>query len=75
MILPTYNDEEILRELMDDWSSVKRKAKKMSLDFLANLPKDRIGFNKDRFFSYRYKHISKNEANFLTATSEVKKRS
>jgi hypothetical protein len=30
MILPTYTDDKILKELMDDWPSVKRKAKSLA---------------------------------------------
>ena len=29
MIVPSYTDERILQELMDDWPGVKRKAKKV----------------------------------------------
>lgn len=60
MIVPTYTDEEILKELMDDWPSVKRKAKKMSQEFLKMMPKNCIGIDKEKYYSYRYKHISKN---------------
>ena len=60
MILPTYIDEEILKELMDDWPSVKRKAKKVGQLMITKLPKRCIGKNVDNAYWYRHKHISKN---------------
>lgn len=60
MILPTYTDEEILKELMDDWPSVKRQSKKVGKKLLEMMPKGRIGMDKDKVLWIRGKHISKN---------------
>jgi hypothetical protein len=34
MIVPSYTDERILQELMDDWPGVKRNAKKLGNDVM-----------------------------------------
>jgi len=47
MIVPSYTDEMILKELMDDWPSVKRQAKKLSQALLKAMPKGRIGQDAD----------------------------
>jgi len=60
MILPTYTDEETLKELMDDWTSVKRQTKKLGKELLGMMPKGRIGMNKDKFLWIHGKHITKN---------------
>jgi len=31
MIIPAYNEDDILRELLDDYKSVQRKAKKIAM--------------------------------------------
>ena len=50
MIVPTFTDKEILEELMEDWSSVRQKAKKLSKKLLDGMPKGRIGLDKESFF-------------------------
>ena len=60
MILPTYTDEEILKELMDDWPSVKRQAKKVGKKLLDMMPKGRIGMEKDKLLWIHGCHKSKN---------------
>ena len=42
MIVPTYNDEQTLHELLDDWPSVKRKAKKLGEKLMKTMPKSRF---------------------------------
>jgi len=41
MIIPAYNEDDILRELLDDYKSVQRKAKKIAM---AELERRRNGF-------------------------------
>ena len=60
MIVPSYTDERILQELMDDWPGVKRKAKKLGEQLLARMPKSRIGLEKDRVEGNTTLHTSKN---------------
>lgn len=45
MIVPSFTDEQILQELMDDWPSVKRHAKKVGAMLLKQMPKGRIGMD------------------------------
>ena len=47
MIVPSYTDEMILKELKDDWPSVKRHAKKLGEMLLTKMPKGRIGVRND----------------------------
>lgn len=60
MLLPTYTDEEILKELMDDWTSVKRQSKKAGKILLERMPKGRIGMDKQNVRFIHGNHISKN---------------
>jgi hypothetical protein len=50
MIVPTFTDTEVLKELMEDYPSVKRQAKKLSKKLLYNMPKGRIGMDKGKLF-------------------------
>ena len=63
MIVPSYTDERILQELMDDWPGVKRKAKKVGDELLRKMPKGRIGMNPDKFFTLRQKYVSTHATN------------
>lgn len=47
MIVPTYNDGEILHELMEDWPSVKHQAKRLSAKLMKQMPHGRIGLDRD----------------------------
>ncbi len=60
MIVPTFTDKEILEELMEDWSSVRQKAKKLSKKLLDGMPKGRIGLDKESFFCHNAYHVTKN---------------
>lgn len=60
MIVPSYTDEMTLRELMDDWPSVKRAAKKLSKKLLEKLPKGRIGVPSAGFYGRSGTFITKN---------------
>ena len=60
MIVPSYTDERILQELMDDWPGVKRKAKKLSEKLLAKMPKGRIGLDTGKGMKIHVMHRSKN---------------
>ncbi len=60
MIVPSYTDERILQELMDDWPGVKRKAKKLAEKLLASLPKGRIGLDTEQGAGMQVYHRSKN---------------
>ena len=60
MIVPSYTDDRILQELMDDWPGVKRKAKKLGESLMARMPKSRIGLNRDRIEGNSTLHTSKN---------------
>ena len=69
MIVPSYTDDRILQELMDDWPGVKRKAKKVGDELLKKMPKGRIGMNPDKFFTLRKKYVSKNGNHWHVAVS------
>ena len=60
MIVPSYTDERILHELMDDWPGVKRKAKKLGESLMARMPKSRIGLDRNRIEGNSTLYISKN---------------
>ena len=60
MIVPSYTDERILQELMDDWPGVKRKAKKLGERLMARMPKSRIGLDKDLVEGNSTLYTSKN---------------
>ncbi len=46
MILPTFNEEEILRELMQDWPAVMNKAKKLGTKLMKEITKNRVKVNR-----------------------------
>ena len=60
MIVPSYTDERILHELMDDWPGVKRKAKKVGDNLMAHMPKSRIGLDTNHIEGRGTLHTSKN---------------
>ena len=60
MIVPSYSDERIFKELMDDWPGVKRKVKALGAELLKKLPKSRIGLEKDKCWHARNRYRSKN---------------
>lgn len=68
MIVPTYTDEQIFRELMDDFPSVKRQTKKVGDGMLKKMPHGRIGMEKGRFRSTRKDFRSKNGNQWIVST-------
>lgn len=60
MIVPSYTDDRILQELMDDWPGVKRNAKKVGDKLLKNMPKGRIGLDKNLAAGAHAHYLSKN---------------
>ena len=59
MIIPTYSEDEILRELIFDYKIVKRMAKKIAIAYL-NKNKKRGGFIQEtEYDSYTITTISK----------------
>ena len=60
MIVPSYTDERILLELMDDWPGVKRKAKKLGEELLKNKSKRRMSLDKNELDGNIGQHRSKN---------------
>lgn len=53
MIIPSYTEDEVLRELLEDWPEMRRKAKKMGDKLMKSIPKWCIGMPKDeRFYSH-----------------------
>ena len=60
MIVPSYTDERILHELMDDWPGVKNKAKKLGAILMARMPKSRIGLDGGLAEGNTTLHKSKN---------------
>lgn len=65
MIVPSYTDEQILQELMDDWPSVKRHAKKVGEVLLKKMPKGRIGVDRTRLSGLDATFRSKNGNTWL----------
>lgn len=60
MIVPTYNDEQILHELLDDWPSVKRKAKKLGEKLMKTMPKSRFAQELGKLEGQGDTHRTKN---------------
>lgn len=60
MIVPAYNEEQILKELMEDWPSVKRHAKKVGDILMKKMPKWKIGLDKDMVSGYHAPFRTKN---------------
>ena len=64
MIVPSYTDERIFQELMDDWPAVKRKVKALGAELLASMPKSRIGLDEGMCWLARNSFRSKNGNNW-----------
>ncbi|MBO4673784.1 MAG: hypothetical protein J5616_05495 [Bacteroidaceae bacterium] len=60
MIVPGYNDDQILKELIDDWPSVKRHAKKVGDVLMKKMPKWCVGLDKANVRGYRDTFRTKN---------------
>lgn len=73
MIIPTYSEDEILRELIFDYKIVKRMAKKIAIAYL-NKNKKRGGFIREtEYDSYTITTISKNKWNVEIEYDQTKK--
>lgn len=73
MILPTYTEDEILRELIFDYKIVKRMTKKIAITYL-NKIKKRGGFIREtNYESYTITTVSKNVWNVEIEYNQTKK--
>lgn len=60
MIIPTYTEDEVLKELQEDWPEMKRKAKKLGKQLMNGMPKWCVGMPKEHAYYLHEKYRSKN---------------
>lgn len=72
MIIPTYTEDDILRELLDDYQSVERKAKKVALKELEKMKKGG-SVKEPKFISEYFRSKNGNKWHILIVCNPLKK--
>ena len=60
MILPNYNEDEVLRELISDFNAIKQKVKKIATTYLNKVKKSGGFIRETKYESYTFKTSSNN---------------